>query len=203
MLVHRHAYRLPAVALVCGLIAALAMLAAPTAAAQSGCGNGRYAVGGYPQTHLVPDGYQYVPTPGGIFPWENGGYGHGQAVGAANLVQAVDRHAATCDGPITIFGHSYGAAIVDTATLTLDHRPYAHRVHVHVTGSPRKPGGVEDTHQWAPGFRGAVHPPANLGSYRSDCNIGRDIICHAPWPGDVIGNVNGVLGYLGSGHSYS
>lgn len=189
------------VAALVSLTLAAATLAAPAANAHQ-CGNGRFAVGGYPQPHLVPDGYTYVPTPGGIMPWEAGGYGHGQTVGANNLVNAVDQHAAHCGGPIHVFGHSYGAAIVDTATLTFDQRDYAHRVHVHVTGSPRKPGGIEDTYRWIPGFRGPVHPPARLGGYRSECNTGRDIICYAPWPWDVVGNINSVLGYLGSGHVY-
>ena len=189
------------VAALVSLTLAATVLAAPTVSASPAC-DGRFAVGGYPRTELVPDGYTYVETPGGIWPWESGGYAHGQTVGAQNLVQTVDTYAARCPGPILLFGHSYGAAIVDTASETLNGRDYAHRVHVHVTGSPRHPGGIEDTHQWVPAFRGPVQPPHHVGSYRSDCNVGRDIICHAPWPGDVIGNINGVLGYLGSGHVY-
>ena len=191
------------VAALVSLTLAATVLAAPAASASPPC-DGRFAVGGYPQTEIVPDGYQYVPTPGGIWPWEAGGYGHGQQVGAQNLIAAVDEYAAQCDGPIHVFGHSYGAAIVDTATLTLDHRPYAYRLHVHVTGSPRHPGGIESTYQWVPGFRGSVPAPQNVGSYRTECNIGRDIICHAPHPIlDMIGNANSILGYLGSGHVYS
>ena len=84
----------------------------------------------------------------------------------------------------------------------MDHRPYAHRVHVHVTGSPRRPGGIEDTYQWVPAFRGPVQPPQNVGSYKSECNVGRDIICYAPHPLDMVGNVNSVLGYLLGEHVY-
>lgn len=189
------------VAALVSLTLAATVLAAPTVNASPAC-DGRFAVGGYPRTELVPDGYQYVETPGGIWPWEAGGYAHGQTVGAANLIATVDEYAARCDGPIHVFGHSYGAAIVDTATLTLDRRPYAYRLHVHVTGSPRHPGGIESTYQWVPGFRGSVPAPQNVGSYRTECNIGRDIICYAPWPLDVVGNVNSILGYLGSGHVY-
>lgn len=166
--------------------------------------DGRFAVGGYPRTELVPDGYTYVPTPGGIAPWESGGYGHGQAVGAANLLAMVDAYATQCPGPITVFGHSYGAGIVDTATLTLDHRPYANRVHVHVTGSPRHPGGIEDAWQGLPGFgfRGAVYPPVNLGSYRSDCNP-RDAICSlSPWWNPAVA-IDHWIGYAFQGtHHY-
>ena len=190
------------VAALVSLTLAATVVAAPTVSASPAC-DGRFAVGGYPATERVPDGYTYVPTPGGIWPWESGGYAHGQSVGTANLIAAVDDYAQRCPGPILVFGHSYGAAIVDTATLTLDHRPYAYRVHVHVTGSPRHPGGIESTYQWVPGFRGSVPAPQRLGSYRTDCNVGRDIICHAPHPLDVVGNVNSILGYLGTGHSYA
>lgn len=186
------------------LIAAISVIVAPASSANTPKCDGKFAVGGYPSTEKVPPGYQYVPTPGGIFPWERGGFGHGQSVGTQNLIGTVDGYAARCGGPIRIFGHSYGAGIVDTATLTLDRRPYAHRVHVHVTGSPRHPGGIETTYQWVPGFRGAVPAPQRLGSYRTDCNIGRDVICHAPHPIlDMIGNTNSILGYLTGSHNYS
>ena len=190
------------VAALVSLALAATVLAAPAVNATPAC-DGRFAVGGYPATEKVPDGYTYVPTPGGIFPHENRGYAYGQSVGANNLIAAVDEYAQRCPGPILVFGHSYGAAIVDTATLTLDHRPYAYRVHVHVTGSPRHPGGIESTYQWVPGFRGSVPAPQNVASYRTECNIGRDIICYAPHPLDVVGNVNSILGYLGAGHSYA
>ena len=190
------------VAALVSLALAATVLAAPAASAAPAC-NGRFAVGGYPATEIVPDGYQYVPTPGGIWAWEAGGYGHGQSVGANNLIASVDDYAQRCPGPIHVFGHSYGAGIVDTATLTLDRRPYAHRVHVHVTGSPRHPGGIETTYQWVPGFRGSVPAPQRVGSYKTECNIGRDIICHAPHPIlDMIGNTNSILGYLSTGHVY-
>lgn len=186
------------VVLVSGLLFPLTAQASPSC-------DGRFAVGGYPRTELVPDGYQYVPTPGGIFPHENRGYAHGQAVGAQNLIATVDEYAARCDGPIAIFGHSYGAAIVDTATLTLDGRLYAKRVHVHVTGSPRHPGGIEDSWRGLPGFgfRGPVHPPANMGSYRSECNP-RDAICDMPPWWNPIGTVDHWIGYaFGGTHNYS
>lgn len=186
------------------LIAAISVIVAPASSANTPKCDGRFAVGGYPATEKVPPGYQYVPTPGGIWPWESGGYSHGQTVGTQNLIAAVDEYAARCGGPIRIFGHSYGAGIVDTATLTLDHRPYAHRVHVHVTGSPRHPGGIEDAWRGLPGFgfRGPVHPPANLGSYVSECNP-RDAICSlSPWWNPIVA-VDHWIGYAFQGtHHY-
>lgn len=195
-------------------VAALALLAplliAPTAAASPpGCGPGRFAVGGYPKPHLVPDGYTYTGTPGGLFGHENGGYNYGQTVGAHNLVVAVDAHAAACDGPIHVYGHSYGAGVVHTAVETLDTRHYAKRVHVHLTGNPRHPGGIEDSYRgWTflPGItmRGAGHQPGNLGSFTDVCNYGRDYVCDAPrLIADPVGFFSGIFGYFGSGHSYS
>lgn len=191
-----------ALAAAMSLIAAISVIVAPASSANTPKCDGRFAVGGYPATEKVPDGYTYVPTPGGIWAWERGGYAHGQAVGAQNLIAAVDEYAQRCPGPIRVFGHSYGAGIVDTATLALDQRPYAHRVHVHVTGSPRHPGGIESTYQWVPGFRGSVPAPQNVASYKTECNIGRDIICYAPHPLDVVGNANSILGYLTGSHNY-
>lgn len=192
------------VAALVSLALAAAVVAAPTVSASPAC-DGRFAVGGYPRTEIVPDGYQYVPTPGGIWPHENRGYAYGQSVGANNLIAAVDDYAKRCPGPIRVFGHSYGAAIVDTATLTLDQRPYAYRVHVHVTGSPRHPGGIEDAWRGLPGFgfRGSVPAPANLGSYRSDCNP-RDAICSlSPWWNPIVA-VDHWIGYAFQGtHNYS
>lgn len=188
---------------------AAATLAAPTAAAQELCPEtGRFAVGGYPRTGIVPDGFETVYTPGGIFPWESGGYNHGQNVGAANLVDTVDDFAARCSGAIELRGHSYGAGVVSTAVETIGDRDYAGRVSVHLTGNPRHPGGIEDTYRGitlAPGltFRGAARVPASVASYVDDCNYGRDYICHAPhllW--DPLGALAGVFGYLGTGHTY-
>lgn len=185
----------------------LAVALAPAALARADtCGPGLFAVGGYPATELVPPGYLYVPTPGGIFSHE-GGYQHGQRLGAANLVAAVDAHAAQCPGPILIHGHSYGAAIVHTAMETIDTRDYAPRVSAHVTGNPRRAGGIEDT--WAgstiaPGatMRGAGTIPER-SLWRDDCNEGRDYVCHAPMSHeDPAGSIGGATGYLGSGHRY-
>ena len=189
------------------LTLAATVVAAPTVSASPAC-DGRFAVGGYPSTEKVPPGYQYIPTPGGIFGHENRGYNHGQTVGAHNLVQALDEYTAKCDGPIHVYGHSYGAAIVHTAIETIDRRPYAHRVHAHVTGNPRRPGGIEDTYAgWTilPGitFRGAGIEPRNLGSWRDDCNP-HDGICRLPrLIHDPVGHVQGWIGYLFTGaHRY-
>lgn len=187
----------------------LAIALAPAALARADtCGTGGFAVGGYPATERIPDGYEYVPTPGGIFPWDAGGYNHGQKVGAAALVAAVDAHAAQCGGPIRIHGHSYGAAIVHTAMETIDRRDYAPRVSAHVTGNPRRAGGIEDTFAGStvlPGatMRGAGTIPTR-SLWRDDCNEGRDYICSAPMSHeDPAGSIGGATGYLfGSGHVY-
>lgn len=189
------------------LIAAITALVAPASAANANTCDGRFAVGGYPRTELVPDGYTYVPTPGGIFGHERGGYNYGQTVGAANLVQALDDYTARCPGPVHVFGHSYGAGVVHTAVETIDQRWYANRVHVHVTGNPRRPGGIEDTYAgWTilPGitFRGAGVEPRNLGSWRDDCNP-NDGICRLPWLlSDPVGYAQGIVGYLTGSHRY-
>ena len=170
---------------------------------------GRYAVGGYPQVGIVPAGYTPVHTPGGIFPWERSTFNHGQAVGAANVIAAVDAFTARCPGvPVDLYGYSYGAAVVHTAVETLDTRPYAGQVSVQLYGNPRHPGGIEDTYRgWIfPGvyLRGAARTPVNVASFTDRCNYGRDIICDAPhFLRDPLGALAGIGGYLGSGHTYS
>lgn len=195
-----------AIAIVALVLAPIAGIArADSAPAKLGCGDTYLAVGGYPSTTKVPAGYTPIYTPGGIFPWENGGYDHGQTVGAANLVEAVEAHAYRCpDSSVNLFGHSYGAAIVHTAVGHIDAQPYAPRVNVVLTGNPRHPGGVEDTWSWInlPGFtmRGAGIRPQNLGSWSDRCQP-RDPICDMP--GNVIGDIDHMVGYLFQGtHSY-
>ena len=184
------------------------LLVPPIASAETACEGGAFAVGGYPKTGRVPDGYQAVDTPGGIFPWEGrGGYNHGQQVGAANMIEAVDTYAAQCpDAEIRLHGYSYGAAIVHTAVETIDQRDYAPRVHVELAGNPRRPGGVEDTWSWValPGiaFRGAGITPQHVASFEDRCNVGRDYVCSAPHPIDIVGSVSGSIGYGTGGHSY-
>lgn len=192
------------------LIAAMSAIVVPVGVANAAeCDTvGRFAVGGYPHTERVADGYTPVETPGGILPWDAGGYTHGQTVGAANVVSVVDAYAASCDGPIRLRGYSYGAAIVHTALETIDQRPYAERVHVELAGNPRRPGGIEDTWQWVrlPGiaFRGAGITPQHVASFEDRCNEGWDIICHAPPPLNLIGNATGSIGYGSTGgHSYT
>ena len=190
------------------LIAAASVIVAPATVANAAeCDSvGRFAVGGYPRFN-VPDGWTAVDTPGGIY--NRGGYTHGQTVGAANLVAAVDAYAASCDGPIRLRGYSYGAAIVHTALETIDQRDYAPRVSVELAGNPRRPGGIEDTWEWLPpiagiDFRGAGITPQHVASFEDRCNEGWDIICHAPHPINVIGNVTGSIGYGSTGgHSYT
>lgn len=182
------------------------LVAFPTAAFADTC-NGKFAVGGYPQTTHVPAGYRAIGTPGGIFPWEAGGYNYGQSVGAANVVNAVDEFAATCPtSRIDLFGHSYGAAIVHTALGVIDGRPYASRVNVYLTGNPRHPGGVEDTWRWfaLPGvnFRGPGVQPRNVASFVDVCNA-RDFICDAPPITDPLRALDHMAGYMvGSAHRY-
>ena len=185
------------------------LLVPPIANADTQCEGGAFAVGGYPATERVPDGYQPVDTPGGIFPWQSGGYTHGQQVGAANMIEAVDTYATNCpDAEIRLFGHSYGAAIVHTAVEEIDTRPYAERVHVHLTGNPRRAGGIEDTYAgWTilPGitFRGAGVDPQNIGSFLDECNPA-DGICRLPrFFADPVGHLSGVIGYMFTGaHRY-
>lgn len=190
--------------LIAAPLLAAGLISTPVASATPvDCSTG-YAVGGYPKSNLVPGGFTAVPTPGGIFPHENGGYDHGQRVGTANLIDAVDNHAANCGGPINLFGHSYGAAIVHTALETIDTRNYAGRVHVTLTGNPRHPGGIEQTWSWIklPGFtmRGPGIRPQNLGSFSDRCNP-RDAICDMP--GNVIGDIDHWIGYAFQGtHRY-
>ena len=184
------------------------LLVPPIANAEPSCEGGAFAVGGYPKTGQVPDGYQAVDTPGGIAPWDAGGYTHGQQVGAANMIEAVDTYAAACpDAEIRLHGYSYGAAIVHTAVETIDQRDYAPRVHVELKGNPRRPGGVEDTWSWLPpiagiDFRGAGATPQNVATFEDKCNVGADYVCSAPHPIDIIGSVSGSIGYGTGGHSY-
>lgn len=185
------------------------LLVPPIANAETACEGGAFAVGGYPKTERVPDGYTPVDTPGGIAPWDAGGYTHGQQVGAANVVAAVDQFATACpDAEVHLHGYSYGAAIVHTAVETIDQRDYAPRVHVELAGNPRRPGGVEDTWEWLPpiagiDFRGAGATPQNVASFEDRCNERWDIICDAPHPIDIIGNLTGSIGYGSTGgHSY-
>lgn len=156
-------------------------------------------------------GYQFtdgaeVYTPGGIFPWENGGYNLGQRVGAENLVRYVDDY---FDGgnvePITLVGYSYGAAIVHTALETIDTRPYANKVHVRLYGNPRHPGGIEDNlhgiYLMGIKFRGAGITPQNLGSFSDECNP-RDVICDFPGWLRPITTIDHIVGYFTGAHSY-
>lgn len=205
-----NAATLAVAALLCAVLAQPALANAQPAQATAACADtGRFAVGGYPRPDIVPAGYTPVYTPGGIFPWERGGFNHGQAVGAANVIAAVDEFAARCPGaPVALYGYSYGAAVVSTAVETIDTRPYAGQVSVHLTGNPRHPGGIEDTYRgWIfPGvyLRGAARTPVNVASFTDRCNYGRDIICDAPhFLRDPLGVLAGVGGYLGQGHTYS
>ena len=197
--------RLRTAAIVAALLFAT-LIAFPSAAFANAC-NGKFAVGGYPRTHLVPPGYESVYSPGGIFPWERGGYNHGQSVGAANVVAAVDEFATRCpESRIDLFGHSYGAAVVHTSLEVIDSRPYASRVNVYLTGNPRHPGGVEDSWRWAalPGinFRGAGIQPRNVASFVDVCNA-RDFICDAPPITDPVRALDHMAGYLvGGAHRY-
>lgn len=195
-------------------IAAAALVATtfavPTASAQTGevdCSANKFAVGGYPRTDIVPAGYQYIPTPGGIFAWERGGYARGQAEGSANVISTLDAFAAACPGVrIDIQGHSYGAAIVATALETIDTRPYAPQVNVALTGNPRRAGGIEDNFRgfnlFGLQFRGAAKVPVNVGSYVDRCNP-RDGICNLPpLIRNPIGFLLGIVGYFTGAHRY-
>lgn len=191
------------------LATATTVIVAPVGVANAAeCDSGgRFAVGGYPHTEQVPDGYTYVPTPGGIFPWDAGGFNHGQTVGAANVVAVVDEYAASCGGPIRIRGYSYGAAIVHTALETIDQRPYAPRAHVELAGNPRRPGGIEDRWQWLPpilgvDFRGAGIAPKHVASFSDRCHRWNDYVCHAPHPLNIAGGVSGSIGYGSTGGHY-
>lgn len=172
------------------------------------CGDSYLAVGGYPPVERVPEGYTPVYTPGGIFPWDNKGFNHGQAVGAANVIDAVDTFAEACpEGEIHLSGYSYGAAIVHTAVEHIDSQPYAPRVHVELRGNPRHAGGVEDMFAGStvfPGitFRGAGAIPENVATFEDRCNK-RDGICNLPrLLADPVGHVAGSVGYLTGAHRY-
>lgn len=172
------------------------------------CGDTYLAVGGYPPVERVPGGYTPVYTPGGIFSHDMGGYDRGQAVGAANLIEAADAYAAECpEGEIYLHGYSYGAAIVHTAVEHIDDQPYAPRVHVELKGNPRHSGGVEDMFVGStvfPGvtFRGAGAIPENVATFEDRCN-GRDGICNLPQLiSDPVGHVAGSVGYLTGAHRY-
>lgn len=187
------------------LVAALVgagLLAAPAANATTGCedtvtlyANGWRGTGGN------------IPTPGGIFPWEAGGYDAGQGVGAANTVALADKVARECpDSQIQLTGFSYGAAIVHTAVEEIDTRDYADRVHVNLYGNPRHPGGIEDTLNGLSvagiSFRGAGVQPENVASFESNCNP-RDGICDFPHPlRKPIQTIDHIAGYLTGAHYY-
>lgn len=147
-----------------------------------------------------------VPTPGGIWPWENGGYNRGQREGAENLVRYVDDYFESGnEEPITLVGYSYGAAIVHTAVETIDTRPYANKVHVRLYGNPRHPGGVEDNlhgvYSLGIHFRGAGIQPQNLGSFEDVCNP-RDAICDFPGLLRPITTLDHIVGYFTGAHGY-
>lgn len=158
-------------------------------------------VPGYPEAHTGD-----VVTPGGIFPWENGGYNLGQRVGAENLVERVDSYFASGNvGPLTLVGYSYGAAVVHTALETIDTRPYAGNVHVRLYGNPRHPGGIEDNlhgvYIMGIQFRGAGIQPQNLGSFSDECNP-RDAICDFPGLLRPVTTLSHVIGYFTGAHRY-
>lgn len=160
---------------------------------------------------LYANGYRgsggNISTPGGIFPWEAGGYNAGQSIGAANAIAAADTAAAQCpESQIKLVGYSYGAAVVHTATETIDTRDYADRVHVRLYGNPRHQGGIEDTLQGLSfaglSFRGAGITPQNVGSFESICNP-RDGICDFPHPvRNLIRSIDHVAGYFTGAHYY-
>ena len=198
-------------------IAAAALAAttfmAPAASAQDtapavDCSKNKFAAGGYPATQIVPAGYVAIPTPGGLFPWERGGYNVGQQQGAANAVKLLDAYAAACPGkPIVIKGHSYGAAIVATALETIEDKPYAKLVTVDLTGNPRKVGGIEDTLRGnlLPGMtnRGpAVYDVSKFAAVSDRCNA-RDGICALPpLLRNPIGHFLAIIGYFTGAHRY-
>lgn len=177
------------------------LLVAPVAQADTNCSVPIIIyTGGYPGS---PGN---VATPGGIFPWDNGGFDHGQTVGAANAVAMADAAAADCpDAPIYLVGHSYGAAIMHTALETIDKREYAGRVHVVLTGNPRHPGGVEDTLEGLSSigitFRGEGIKPENIGFFEDTCNP-RDGICDFPGSSQPVTTSVNIWGYLTGAHRY-
>lgn len=196
-------------AAIIGIIAGL-MVGMAAIAKADGCPDRvTFYAAGYPDaaSTTAPPGTIPITSPGGIFPWESGGYDHGQQVGAANTVAMVDDMAARCpDTRITIRGHSYGAAIVHTAVATIDQRPYAGRVTAHLTGDPRRPGGIEDTYRGLSvagiTMRGAGITPTHLAGYTNDCHD-NDLICSAPnivW--DPLGFGRNMVGYLVGAHRY-
>lgn len=198
-----------ALSIVAAAALAVTTFATPAASAQTAvdCSQNKFAVGGYPRPDIVPAGYQYVPTPGGIFAWERGGYLRGQTVGAANVVSTVDNFAAACpDTQIFLEGHSYGAAIIATAVSTIDNRPYAGRVNVQLTGNPRRVGGIEQAYRgfnlFGLNFRGSLPAPVNVASYVDLCNP-RDGICNLP-PifRNPLGHFLGIIGYFTGAHRY-
>lgn len=165
---------------------------------------------GYPDpaSTTAPPGVIGIPSNGGIFPWEQGGYDVGQATGAANTVALMDQVAHDCPGSqIRLAGHSYGAAYVHTALATIDQRPYAYRVHVYLTGDPRRIGGIEDTFAGVSAFgitmRGHGIIPSHVASYENVCHVGLDIICSAtpPWI-NPLATINEIGGYLSGSHVY-
>lgn len=195
-----------------GLTALMLSVGTVTAVAQAetpgvDCGANKFAAGGYPLANRVPAGYNLIPSPGGIFSWESGGYNHGQDTGAANGEAIIDQFAEACpDTDILIKGHSYGAGVVHVLAGKLDAKPYADRVRVYLTGNPRHPGGVDDTWQGftlMPGvtFRGALPVPQNLASFVDVCNP-HDGICDMPPIWKPFSMARNIIGYLFTAHIY-
>lgn len=166
---------------------------------------------GYPDadSSTAPPGVTGITSPGGIFPWEAGGYDHGQTIGAQNTIALTDQAAAECPGSqIKLHGHSFGAAYVHTALSTIDHRPYAGRVHVYLTGDPRRIGGIEDTYAGISAFgitmRGHGVIPQHVASYENVCHVVHDAICSFPKPWiNPVGSLQAIGGYLTGGHIYN
>lgn len=167
-------------------------------AATPDCDTEGFYVAGWPDktgTLSTPEGWTPVETGGILHIEQDGPYDAGQARGTQNLINAVDTYAATCDGPIRIKGHSYGAAIVSTALPTIATRDYAHRVTVHTTGNPRHPGGIEDR------LSGGIMPGITMRGPEQPHTIEHETVCN---PGDGICdfNLRGILGYFTGKHVY-
>lgn len=169
-----------------------------------------FGMSGYPDgtgVH-VPAGMVPVAYPAGIFPWDPVSYDEGAAIGRDNMVNTVNDYASRCDGPIHVYGHSYGARTAGDALLVLDAGPHAHRITGTLTGDPRHHDG--DTR----GIEGTLHgmsiagitmtgprePTTNI-VVDSHCNP-RDLICDFPPLNEPLKIIDHAFGYLSDAHVY-
>lgn len=129
------------------------------------------------------------------------------AEGVGKVNQTVNAYRAACgpNAPVTLTGYSLGAAVVDDACSAMP----THDLSCVAYGNPRRPdngsghgGAMVMLPSFIPGFTHGESKRTDDTPIVDPCKA-NDIICNAPQLVDIVGTVNGAVGYLVGDHDYT